>query len=85
MAQPAPQVPNAATMQTAINGMNTEENNIVQSLQAYSGHRQQLHNQMTLATNFPVAQIQQQLAALQQQLATFQLTVQQGFATTNAE
>lgn len=66
MAQPAQQLPKAANIQAAINGMNAEENNIVQSLQAYNGHRQQLHNEITLATNFPVAQILQQLATLQQ-------------------
>ncbi|KIX08821.1 uncharacterized protein Z518_03478 [Rhinocladiella mackenziei CBS 650.93] len=63
MAQP--QVPDPAIIAAAINGMTAEGNTIAQSAQAYNAHNRHLANQLTLCANYPVGQMQQQLAGLQ--------------------
>ena len=59
MAQQQPQVPNVANLQAAVNGMAAAGNNIVQEVQAYNGHQQQLNAELSLCGNFPVAQMQE--------------------------
>ena len=70
-------VPNAANMQTAVNGMATHGNNIVQEIQAYHTHQQQLATEMTLCGNYNVATVQQQVAQNQQQITALTQTVAQ--------
>ena len=65
-------VPNAATMQTAVNGMATHGNNIVQDIQAYHTHQQQLATEMSLCANYNVTTIQQQVNQTQQQVGQTQ-------------
>jgi hypothetical protein len=43
-----------------------EENAMAQSIQAYNAHHRQLAAELTLCANYPVGQMQQQLAGLQQ-------------------
>ena len=50
----------------AVNGMTAEGNNIVQTIQAYNAHQQQLTTELSLCANYNVAQIQQQLAIIVQ-------------------
>jgi hypothetical protein len=63
--QPQLPVPNAANMQAAINGMAAQTNNIAQNVQAYNAHQQALNAEVTLCGNYNVAQITQQLNAIQ--------------------
>jgi len=65
-------LPNAANMQTAVNGMATRGNNIIQDMQAYHVHQQQLATEMSLCANYDVTTIQQQVAQTQQQVAQTQ-------------
>lgn len=60
-------LPNAANIQAAVNGITTEGNNIIQNIQTYNAHQQQLATEMSLCANYNVAQIQQQLATITQQ------------------
>ena len=62
-------VPNAANLQAAVNGMTTEGNTIAQSVQAYNAHQQALNTELSLCANYNVAQIHQQLAAMQANVA----------------
>ena len=59
-------VPNNANIQAAVNGMTAEGNNIAQNIQAYNAHQQQLTTELSLCSNYNVAQIQQQLATITQ-------------------
>jgi hypothetical protein len=52
-------------MNSAVNGMNAEGNNAAQAVQAYNTHQQAMFHEISLFGNFPVAQIQQQLATIQ--------------------
>ena len=70
-------VPNAATMQIAVNGMAAHGNNILQDIQAYHAHQQQLAAEMSLCANYNIATIQQQAAQTQQQLNALAQTVAQ--------
>jgi hypothetical protein len=70
MAQPQQQPPNIPNMNIAITGMTTEGNVLAQGLQAYTAHQQALCQELSRFGNFPVAQIQQQLAAIQTTLQT---------------
>jgi hypothetical protein len=66
MAQQQPlAVPNITNLRAAANGMTAEGNNIAQSLQAYNAHQQALTTELSLCAHYNVAQIQQQLAAIQ--------------------
>jgi hypothetical protein len=65
-------------MNAAVNGMAAEENLIAQHSQAYNA---QAAAEMSRCTNCPVRQIQQQLAAQQQQLTA----IQQDMVRTRAE
>ena len=62
-------VPNAANLQAAVNGMTTEGNIIAQGVTAYNAHQQALNTELSLCTNYNVAQIHQQLAAIQANVA----------------
>ena len=64
-----PRVPNAANLQAAVNGMTTEGNIIAQSVQTYNAHQQTLNTELSLCANYNVAQIHQQLAAIQASVA----------------
>jgi len=80
MAQPAPPalpVPNIANLQAAVNGMAADRNAIAQRMQTYSAHEQQLTAELSLCANYPVGQMQQQLAQIQQQLVQTQQNIQQ--------
>ncbi|KIX08820.1 uncharacterized protein Z518_03477 [Rhinocladiella mackenziei CBS 650.93] len=66
--QPQPQVPDPANIQAATNGMTAERNTIAQSAQAYNVHQNRLTDELTLCANYPVGQMQQQLADLQRTL-----------------
>ena len=77
-------LPNAANMQTAVNGMATRGNNIIQDMQAYHVHQQQLATEMSLCANYDVTTIQQQVAQTQQQLNALTQTVAQGQQQLNA-
>ena len=68
-------VPNAANLQAAVNGMTTEGNIIVQKVQAYNAHQQALNTELSLCANYDVAQIHQQLAAIQASVTTIQAGV----------
>jgi hypothetical protein len=68
MAAQAP-VPNAANLQAAVNGMTTEGNIIAQSVQAHNAHQQALNTEVSLCANYNVAQIHQQLTAMQTNVA----------------
>ena len=46
--------------------MTAEGNNIAQNIQAYNAHQQQLTTELSLCSNYNVAQIQQQLATITQ-------------------
>ena len=65
-------VPNAANLQAAVNGMTAEGNIIAQSVQTYNAHQQALNTELSLCTNYNVAQIPQQLAAMQANIAALQ-------------
>jgi len=69
LARLQPQVPNIANINAAVNGMVAEENLIAQHSQACNAHRQQLTTEMSLCANYPVGQIQQQLTAIQLEMA----------------
>jgi len=58
-------VPNIANLQAAVNGMIVEGNNIAQSAQAYHSHQQALNTELSRCANYNVAQITQQLTAIQ--------------------
>jgi hypothetical protein len=58
-------VPNIANLQAAVNGMTVGGNNIAQSAQAYHGHQQALNTELSRCANYNVAQITQQLTAIQ--------------------
>jgi hypothetical protein len=77
-------LPNAANMQAAVNGMAAEGNNLIQHIQAYNGHQQQLAAEMSLSANYNVATIQQQIAQTQQQLNALAQTVAQTQQQLNA-
>ena len=64
-----PPVPNAANLQAAVNGMTTEGNIIAQGVQAYNAHQQALNTELSLCANYDVAQIHQQLTAIQANVA----------------
>ena len=57
-------LPNAANIQAAVNGITAQGNNIAQNIQTYNAHQQQLATEMSLCANYNVAQIQQQLATV---------------------
>ena len=67
MAAQPPQlpVPNAANMQAAINAMAAHTNTIAQEVQGYHAQQQALNAEVTLCGNYNVAQITQQLNAIQ--------------------
>jgi len=52
----------------AVAGMTAQGNAISQGVQVYNGHVQQLTTELARCGNFPVAQMQQQLAAIDQSL-----------------
>ena len=61
-------VRNIANTQAAANGMIAQGNNITQDIQAYNAHQQQLTTELPLCANCNnVAQMQQQLATITQQ------------------
>lgn len=66
--QPLP-VPNIPNLQAAVNGMTIEGNRMAQSAQAYNAHQQALTTELSLCANYNVAQIQQQLTAIQASIA----------------
>jgi chromosome segregation ATPase len=72
MAAPQPPVPNAANLQAAVNGMTAEGNTIAQSVQAYNTHQQALNTELSLCANYNVAQIQQQLTAMEANIDAIQ-------------
>jgi hypothetical protein len=72
MAAQQPPVPNAANLQAAVNGMTAEGNTIAQSVQAYNTHQQALNTELSLCANYNVAQIHQQLTAMQANVAAIQ-------------
>ena len=61
-------VRNIANTQAAVSGMIAQGNNIARDIQAYDAHQQQLTTELPLCANCNnVAQIQQQLATITQQ------------------
>jgi hypothetical protein len=62
-------VPNAANLQAAVDGMIAEGNAIAQSVQAYNAHQQALNTELSLCANYDVAQIYQELTAMQANVA----------------
>ena len=64
-----PPLPNVANIQAAVNGIAAEGNNITQNIQAYNNHQQQLAAEMSLCANHDVAQLQLQLATMNEHLA----------------
>ena len=74
----AQQQPNIANINAVVNGMTASANNMAQDFQAYTAHQQQLNTELSLCANYPVVQIQQQLAAIQQ-------SIQQSAAKSSAE
>jgi hypothetical protein len=52
-------------MQAAINEMVAQANNIAQDVQAYNVHQQALNAEVTLCSNYNVAQVAQQLNTIQ--------------------
>ena len=70
-----PPLPNAANLQAAVNGMTTEGNIIAQGVQAYNAHQQALNTELSLCANYNVAQIHQQLTAIQANTAAIQASV----------
>jgi hypothetical protein len=69
MAQQPPQLPNIPNLRAAVNGMAIEGNRTAQSTQAYNAHQQALTTELSLFGNYNVAQIQQQLTAIQASIA----------------
>jgi len=62
---PPPPVPNVANLNAAVNGMTAQGNIIAQGVQAYNAHQQALNTELSRCGNYNVAQIQQQLTAIQ--------------------
>jgi hypothetical protein len=75
MAAQQPPVPNAANFLAAVNGMTAEGNIIAQSVQTYNAHQQALNTDLPLRANYNVAQIHQQLAAMQANIAALQASI----------
>ena len=67
-------LPNIANMNTAIAGMTADGAAIAQGAQALANHQQAFSNEIILAANYPVGQVQQQLALILQQLGQIQGT-----------
>jgi hypothetical protein len=59
-------------LNAAVAGMAADGTAIVQSAQSLANHHQQLSHEVALAVNFPVNQIQQELAAIPATLQTTQ-------------
>jgi hypothetical protein len=76
-------IPNAANLQAAVNGMTAEGNNIVQSVQTYNAYQQALNTDLSLCANYNVAQMQQQLAVMQANVAAIR-TIQASLDVVNA-
>jgi hypothetical protein len=72
MAAPPPPVPNAANLQAAVNGMTAEGNSIAPSVQAYNTHQRALNTELSRCANYNVAQVHQQLAAMQVSITAIQ-------------
>jgi hypothetical protein len=70
MAAQQPPVPNAANLLAAVNGTTAEGNIVAQSVQTYNAHQQALNTDLPLRANYNVAQIHQQLAAMQASIDT---------------
>jgi hypothetical protein len=70
-----PSVPNAANLQAAVNGMAGEGNIIAQSIQTHNAHQPGLNTELPLRANYNVAQIHQQLAAMQANIAAMQVSI----------
>jgi hypothetical protein len=74
MAQPIPQVPNQATMTTAITNMNTHVNQIGQSAQAFANDQQTLGAELLLIQNYNGPQQSAAIMAQLQQILQGQRT-----------
>ena len=61
-------VPNIVNLQAAINGMTAEGNAMAQSVQAYNAHQRQFTTELSCCANYPVAQMMQQLNAINQSI-----------------
>jgi hypothetical protein len=64
-----PPVPNISNIQVAVNGMTAQGNFIAQDVQAHIAHQQALNTEPSRCGNYNVAQIQQQLTAIQRSIA----------------
>jgi outer membrane usher protein FimD/PapC len=74
MAQPQPQppLPNAANINAAINGMAAEGNNLIMTVREHNAHQQALATELSLCTNYNIAQVHLQLGTVQASIAAMQ-------------
>jgi hypothetical protein len=78
-------VPNLANIQASINGMTAQRNAMQQNAQAFDNHQQQFTIELSRSANYPAAQIQQQLNAINQSIHDMQARMDAQFWNLNAK